>query len=577
MLDEGLDREPGRLDAPAWLGWAAAALYLVLYLAPLGTRPLFTPDESRYAQIPWEMLAGGDWAALRQVGLRYYEKPPLGYWLTAISQYLFGHNYFAVRLPSALSAGGVALALFLLVKRERRDSGRAWAAAIIYLSSIEVFGIGTFAVLDSIFAMFVCFSLIAYYLAASGEGRRRTVWLVLSGVACSAAFLTKGFTALVIPAVTMLAWLPWEGRTRKLLSDWLTPVLSAVAVTLPAAFIIHRANPGFWNYFLWVEHIQRFFDPSGGQHRQGFWFFVPVLLGTAIPWSFFLPLTAMEAGKRAKTDRLTRYCLCWFVMQFLFFSVCGGKLITYILPGFGPFAILVGDALLDSRRTEWLRRSALAGAGTFLAAIAGFLAWLPFSNQHLLRQSLRNDSRVWLLGLSLAAAAFCLYRASRSFARNRPRLSALGWVAMSLAAPAFASFHFLPSMIEDNKSPSRLLEAVVPLTPPDALLLADHVALPSVSWHYRRRDAAFFGGQGELYYGVNYPEAEGRYFPTPDGAGEWLRQALSSGRPVAVCLRDRNFSGLAAVLAEERPVLLRKAVSYTWALYLPGDGSEPPG
>ncbi len=63
------------------------------------------------------MIAGGDWVVPRLDGMRYFEKPALGYWLTASSMVLFGQNPFAVRLPVALSAGGAALALFLLVRR----------------------------------------------------------------------------------------------------------------------------------------------------------------------------------------------------------------------------------------------------------------------------------------------------------------------------------------------------------------------------------------------------------------------------------------------------------------------------
>ena len=96
---------------------ALLALFAVAYLAPLGIRPLYETDEFRYAEIPREMLASGDWVVPRLDGMRYFEKPALGYWLTASSMALFGQNPFAVRLPVALSAGVTALALFLLVRR----------------------------------------------------------------------------------------------------------------------------------------------------------------------------------------------------------------------------------------------------------------------------------------------------------------------------------------------------------------------------------------------------------------------------------------------------------------------------
>lgn len=561
---------------PLWLKVTVVTLFFVLYVFPLNARPLFIPDESRYAEIPREMLDDGNWAAMRLAGLRYYEKPPLGYWLMAASQYTFGHNHFAVRLPSALAAGMAALAVFLLVRRIRGDSTRAWMAAAIYLSCLEVFGVGTFAVLDSMFAMFVCLTMSAYYLAATGEGRRSFAWSVLSGVVCSAAFLTKGFVALVIPALMLVTWLLWERRARELLTAWIVPILSAVVVTLPAVLIVAANNPGYWEYFFWVEHVQRFLDPSGGQHRQVFWFYVPVLAIGAIPWSFFLPAAAAEIRGKMANDSLTRYCLCWFCMQFLFFSACGGKLPTYILPGFAPFAILLADAFFDSRRKDGFRYCALVGSGIFLIALIGFLIWLPFSRQTELRDGLMGDAKTWLLGLAVAATALCLYMASRSFAANRSVLHSVGWVALSLCAPAFASFHCLPERIEDKKSLSRLLESSIPLTPPGALLLSERNALSSVCWYYRSSDVVFCGDAGELNYGLQYSESTGRYFATPGEAGEWLLRMLVSGRPVAVCMRDGVYNEIVAGLGETRPALRREIRPYVWALYLPADRNSLP-
>ena len=93
------------------------ALFFLLYIVPLGVRPMLIPDEFRYAEIPREMLETGDWVVPHLDGLRYFEKPVLGYWLNAIGIAMFGENAFAIRLPSALAVGLSALLIFFLVQR----------------------------------------------------------------------------------------------------------------------------------------------------------------------------------------------------------------------------------------------------------------------------------------------------------------------------------------------------------------------------------------------------------------------------------------------------------------------------
>src|SRR5947209_1740107 len=83
---------------------ALLALGLALFLAGLGQRSLWTPDEGRYAEVPHEMLASGDWLTPRLNGVKYFEKPPLHYWLVAAAFSLLGETELAARLPCAICA-----------------------------------------------------------------------------------------------------------------------------------------------------------------------------------------------------------------------------------------------------------------------------------------------------------------------------------------------------------------------------------------------------------------------------------------------------------------------------------------
>ena len=101
----------------SWRVWIAAPGGTVVWFALLAGRPLYDPDEGRYAEIPREMLDGGDWVIPHLNALVYLEKPPLQYWLTALSFGGFGQSEFSARLCTG-SAGFLSLvAVFWLARR----------------------------------------------------------------------------------------------------------------------------------------------------------------------------------------------------------------------------------------------------------------------------------------------------------------------------------------------------------------------------------------------------------------------------------------------------------------------------
>src|ERR1700760_4875595 len=73
----------------------------MLYLIGLGHPALWEPDEGRYAEVAREMVVSGDYITPRNDWVRYFEKPPLVYWLTAASLKLLGTNEFAARFQAA--------------------------------------------------------------------------------------------------------------------------------------------------------------------------------------------------------------------------------------------------------------------------------------------------------------------------------------------------------------------------------------------------------------------------------------------------------------------------------------------
>ncbi|MDB6082619.1 MAG: hypothetical protein JWN43_500, partial [Gammaproteobacteria bacterium] len=120
-----------------WTYLGLAAFVAALWFATLSIRPLFNPDEGRYAEIPREMLAGGDWVIPHLNGLAYVEKPPLQYWVTAVALHVFGQGEFAARLYTALCAMGTLAVVWLLARR-LEGPATAWRATAV-LSSMVLF------------------------------------------------------------------------------------------------------------------------------------------------------------------------------------------------------------------------------------------------------------------------------------------------------------------------------------------------------------------------------------------------------------------------------------------------------
>ena len=492
------------------------ALFLGVYLVPLGVRPLALPDETRYAEIPREMLASGDWVVPHIAGLRYFEKPALGYWLTALSMRAFGQNNFAARLPSAVSAGATVLVLFLLARKFGGGLAPAGVSATVLLTSAMFLLVGAIAILDMPLTLCLTATLALFYAAYREEAmRRKALYLALCGAAAGAAFLIKGFLAFVIPGIVVVPFLLWERRTGRLL--WLAwlPAAAALIVSAPWAILIHLREPDFWRYFFWEEHIRRFASGEA-QHPEPAWFFVTPLLGGMMPWTLLVPAAVIGLRRAVPRDSLTRFALCWAVIPFVFFSASRGKLASYILPCFPPLALLVALGLLryfesgGRRAFAWAARALAAGlaVGTVALVIAGIgrLKGFPYGE---------GEGWKWALGAAaLAALAALAWLAARQRDARRG-------VLLFGVAPLFATIviHFIvPRAIEDSRYPAQLLSRHAARVAPGAPVFSRPEKLTAACWYFRRSDVFILGPPGEMRYGLRHDDAKHRALSDEDFA-----------------------------------------------------------
>ncbi|MGH8230369.1 MAG: ArnT family glycosyltransferase, partial [Steroidobacteraceae bacterium] len=124
--------------------WLSLAL---LWFAPLNSPHLFDPDEGRYGEIPREMVATGDWVTPRLDGIKYFEKPALGYWATAVAIKLFGQHAWTVRLWPAL-AGFLGLLLTGWLARRLYGPRAALLALLVQAGAMLYIALSRIATLD---------------------------------------------------------------------------------------------------------------------------------------------------------------------------------------------------------------------------------------------------------------------------------------------------------------------------------------------------------------------------------------------------------------------------------------------
>jgi 4-amino-4-deoxy-L-arabinose transferase len=483
-------------------------IFVLLYILPLGIRPIIIPDESRYAEIPREMIASGDWVVPRLNGLRYFEKPVMGYWLNALSIKLFGENAFAARFPSAAATGLSALMIFLLVRRFSGEITAATLAALIFLTSFIVYGIGTFNVLDSMLAMFVTASMTSFFFAHNAEPskKKKNVFLLLFGVFCGFAFLTKGFLAFAIPVVAIVPFMIWEGRFKELfIIPWL-PIIAAVLVVIPWAVMVHFKAPDFWHFFVWIEHIKRFLS-SEAQHHESFWYYIYLFPAAALPWTFLFPAAILGVKKTGIKTSITRYAICWFFFPFLFFTVSKGKILTYILPCFPPFAMLMSTGL--KKYFETGGKKLFSVAVWSLALLAVIIAVVLIGVQIMGFKGFKPYAQTWKWGLGVSGFmmfAFLLISAVR-VTNSKTKLMLVGCAPLLVL---FGSNFIMPDLTLEHKAPGAFLLKNVHKIQTDTMLVADEDPMGAVCWFYKRDDVYLLEGGGEVSYGLNYEDAKYR-------------------------------------------------------------------
>lgn len=410
----------------------AFILLLAMFLSmdSLGGRKLANPDEGRYSEIAREMALSGDFITPRLNGLKYFEKPPLQYWATAITFKLFGISEFTARLYTALCGLG-AIFLMVLVGWKLYDEKVAVLSALILLSAPYFAALTEIVTLDMGLAFWMTLSLSGFLLGEASSHSRvaHRNWLIVAWAGAAGAVLSKGLIGVVFPAATVFLYCLIK-RDFSLLKrlQWGWGLLVFFALTAPWFILVSRENPEFARFFFIHEHFERFLS-DGHRRTEPWWYFFPILLAGFLPWALTL-FPAMFHGWRQqgvsrfgtldeRDFRPLQFALIFSVFVLLFFSKSSSKLPAYLAPIFPPLALVLAVYLRDAtaKRLSWLVLPISA-----VAAYGAYAAWHAPARRGTndFSRPLYDEMSVWVMAAAaiIAAAsliAFFLLRTERKW------------------------------------------------------------------------------------------------------------------------------------------------------------------
>ncbi|WP_085297119.1 ArnT family glycosyltransferase [Cognaticolwellia mytili] len=354
-------------EVPSSLLYWAALLILSLIatrLISLGLFPLYDTTEARYSEIARIMLETNNWVTPQfDYNIPFWGKPPFQTWISALSFSWLGINEFSARLPHFI-CGLITCALIFRFTQSLTNKNTAIYALLIITSSLGfILAIGM-VMTDSALLMANTLAMVSYWQCYSKSDK--IFYGHLFFFALALGMLIKGPVAIVFIVLSLLCWSLWQGNFKEAIKrlPWLTGMCLFLLLTLPWYIWAEIRTPGFIEYFILGEHIQRFLvsgwqgDLYGTAHvkpRGIIWLY---WLICASPWSFVALSLLVKKYRGIELPHnpsrilgINKYLICWMISPLLLFTMAGNILPIYVLPGFSALAVLVAI------NSNWTRTS----------------------------------------------------------------------------------------------------------------------------------------------------------------------------------------------------------------------------
>jgi hypothetical protein len=308
----------------------ASAIFF--FIPFLGSVHLFDWDEINFAESAREMLVTGNFSRVQIDFHPFWEKPPLFFWMQALSMKIFGINEFAARFPNAVIGILTLLTLYLIGKRLYDEKfGFIWALA--YLGSFLPHLYFKSGIIDPFFNFFIFLSIVFLARSIRDTGKKEGFkYALLAGISIGLATLTKGPVGLLVAGLSVTVY--WITMKFKGISNWKNILIFSISCFIIASlwFLPEMINNGFWFVREFIKYqVDLFLKPVAGHSGPFYYHFLIVFLG-CFPISV-LALPVFFRKKENSQDDEGKYFLKWMIILFwvvmILFSIVKTKIVHY--------------------------------------------------------------------------------------------------------------------------------------------------------------------------------------------------------------------------------------------------------
>jgi len=292
-------------------------------------------DEALYAAVGRRIARTHEWVQLQYEGSPFLYKPPLHFWLMALSTLFWGESEFAVRFPSA-TFGIATMVLVYYCGKILFHRGVGLTGSLVTTTTFVAVWLMRKGKMDVELGFWINLAFFAFYLAYRRENRRAG-FLWFSFLSMAIATMQKGPIGILLPGFAALVYL-MTVRRAKMFRE--IPLLALCFATFLCITGIYYGALGaeFNRYFFVVENLDRITEDS-----KPLLFYFYMIFADFFPWGFFLPCLGIYvwASRGLRVDGEELLTALWFVSFFLFLNIPSYKeedFIVYLIP---PFALMI--------------------------------------------------------------------------------------------------------------------------------------------------------------------------------------------------------------------------------------------